>query len=102
MLILFKENLLERITADRAFTGGYSSTVVSAYRGRIQLLRAAPQEEALRELRSLRMERCGNGAHSMRVTDAWELILGFEDSEDGRVAVVEAMVERTGKEHNEG
>jgi plasmid maintenance system killer protein len=97
MHITFKNDKLERMDAELAFTGGYPPRVVSAFRGRIQLIQAAPQEQALLQLRCLRMEGCGNEAsqHSMRVTDDWELIVAFEDSGDGRIAVVEAMVQRT-------
>jgi len=95
--VVFKGARLKRIDSDRAFAGGYPSAVVSAYRGRIQVIRAAPQEQVLLKLRSLQMEPSGNGKnqHSMRVTDDWELIVGFEQSEEGRIAVVEAMVKRT-------
>jgi proteic killer suppression protein len=96
MLVIFKEIALQRMDAELGFDGGYPPTVVSAYRGRIQVIRAAPQEQSMEPLRSLRMVRTGNGTQrSMRVTDDWELIIAFQDSEDGRVAVVEAMVERT-------
>ncbi len=97
MRVTFKENTLARMDSELAFNGGYPSAVVSAYRGRIQVLRAAPQERSVLPLRSFRLEPRGNGTsqHSMRVTDDWDLIVAFEDGEDGRVAVVEAMVERT-------
>jgi len=97
MRVTFKENALARIDSELAFTGGYPPVVVSAYRGRIQVLRAAPQERAVLPLRSLRLQPRGNGTsqHWMRVTDDWDLIVAFEDGKDGRVAVVEAMVERT-------
>jgi hypothetical protein len=29
----------------------------------------------------------------MRVTDEWQLIVAFEDGDDGRVAIVEALME---------
>ena len=95
MHVMFKNDKLERMAAEFAFTGGYPPRVVSAYRGRIQLIQAAPQEQALLQLRCLRMEGCGNEAsqHSMRVTDEWELMMAFEGSDDSRVAVVEAMVQ---------
>jgi proteic killer suppression protein len=95
MRVTFKENALARIDSELAFTGGYPPAVVSAYRGRIQVLRAAPQERVMLPLRSLRLQSRGNGQHSMRVTDDWELIVAFRDGEDGRMAVVEAMIERT-------
>ena len=97
MRVTFKEDALSRMDSELAFTGGYPPAVLSAYRGRIQVLRAAPQERVVLPLRSLRLQSRGNGTsqHSMRVTDDWELIVAFEDGEDGRVAVVEAIVKRT-------
>lgn len=97
MRVTFKQDALARMDSELAFTGGYPPVVVSAYRGRIQVLRAAPQEHAVLPLRSFRLQPRGNGTsqHSMRVTDDWDLIVAFEDGEDGRVAVVEAMIERT-------
>ena len=97
MRVTFKEDSLARMDSELAFTGGFPPVVVSAYRGRIQVLRAAPQEQAVLPLRSFRLQSRGNGTsqHSMRVTDDWDLIVAFEDGEDGRVAVVEAMIERT-------
>jgi proteic killer suppression protein len=96
--VVFKEDGLARIDAERTFTGGYPPAVVNAYRSRIQVLRAAPREQAMLPLKSLRMERHGNGMsqHSLRVTEGWDLIVGFEDGDSGRVAVVKAMVNRTG------
>src|SRR5690349_20495936 len=95
MRVTFRENALARIYSELAFSGGYPPAVVSAYRGRIQVLRAAAQERVMQPLRSLRLQSRGNGQHSMRVTDDWELTVAFEDSEDGRVSVVEAMVKKT-------
>lgn len=97
MRVTFKENTLARVDSELAFSGGYPPVLVSAYRGRIQVLRAAPQEDVVLPLRSLWLQPCGNGSSQywMRVTDDWDLIVAFEDGKDGRVAVVEAMVERT-------
>jgi proteic killer suppression protein len=103
VLVRFKETVLERLDWDRVFTAGFPQPVVRAFRGRIQVIRAAPQEKALLQLTSLQIKRCGNNGtqHSMRVTDEWQLIVVFEDGEDGRVAMVEAMMEypKTSKEH---
>jgi plasmid maintenance system killer protein len=100
MRVIFKESALARIDSELTFTGGYPLGVARAYRGRIQVLRAAPQEHAIQPLKSLRLQSCGNGQHSMRVTDDWDLIVAFEDSEDGRVAVLEAMIENKERAHD--
>jgi proteic killer suppression protein len=93
--VKFKEISLERLDWDRGYTAGFPLLVVSAFRGRIQVIRAAPQKQAILQFTSLQIKRCGNGAsqHSMRVTDEWQLIVAFEDGDDGRVAIVEALME---------
>jgi proteic killer suppression protein len=95
VLVKFKESVLERLDWDRGYTAGFPLPVVSAFRGRIQVIRAAPQEHAMLQLTSLQIKLCGNGAnrHSMRVTDEWQLIVAFEDEEIGRVAIVEELME---------
>lgn len=98
MRVIFKQGALARIYSELAFTGGYPPAVVKAYRGRIQVLRAAPQERAIQQLQSLRLRSHGNGQHLMRVTDELDLIVAFGDGEDGRVAVVEAIVENNNKD----
>ena len=98
MQVIIRESALAQIDTEVAFTGGYPLAVVRAYRGRLQVLRAAPQEEAIQPLKSLRLRLHQNGQHVMRVTDDWDLIVGFEASGDDRVAVVEAMVQNNNKE----
>jgi toxin HigB-1 len=98
MRVTFKQGALARIYSELAFTGGYSPAVVKAYRGRIQVLRAAPQERAIQQLQSLRLRSQANGQHLMRVTDDLDLIVVFCDGEDGRVVVVEAIVENNNKD----
>ena len=95
MDIRFSERTLDQMETESAFTGGLSATVVSAYRGRLQALRAAKQEHALLALQSFDLRRYANGTHALRVTDDWDLMVVFEDGKDGRVAVVEALVQRT-------
>ena len=95
MDIRFSETTLDRMETEPLFTGGLSRSLVSAYRTRIQALRAAPREEALRQLQSFDLRDGGNGKHAIRVTDDWDLLVAFENASGGRVAVVEALVHRT-------
>ena len=97
MRVIFKDGALARMYSELAFTGGYPPAMVTAYRGRIQVLRAAPQELTIQPLQSLRLRSRGNGQHLMRVTDDWDLVVAFGDGEDGRVAAVEAIVENNNK-----
>lgn len=89
------EKKLDEMETESAVTGGLPAVALSAYRGRLQALRAAPQEQALLGLRSFEMRRFANGRHALRVTDDWDLLVAFENGKDGRIAVVEALVQRT-------
>lgn len=95
MDIRFSETKLDRMESESAFTAGLSPAVLSAYRGRIQALRAAPQEQALLQLQSFEFRGRGHGKHALRVTDDWDLHVAFEDANGARIAVVEALVQRT-------
>jgi plasmid maintenance system killer protein len=76
------------------FTGGLPSAVASAYRGRLQVLRAAPREQAVQELVSMQLREREDGSHVMRVTDDWDLVVEFTPADEGRIALVKAIVER--------
>jgi plasmid maintenance system killer protein len=93
--IRFSETKLDRMESESAFTAGLSPAVLSAYRGRIQALRAAPQEQSLLQLQSFEFRGRGHGKHALRVTDDWDLHVAFEDANGSRIAVVEALVQRT-------
>lgn len=95
MDIRFSELKLERMESESTLTASLSPAVVSAYRSRIQALRAAPREQALLQLRSFEFRRRGRGKHALRVTDDWDLHVAFESANGARVAVVEALVQRT-------
>lgn len=95
MDVRFTEKTLDEMETESAFTGGVSAVVLGAYRGRLQALRAAPREQALLGLRSFEIRRFANGTHALRVTDDWDLLVAFEDGSEGRIAVVEALVQRT-------
>jgi proteic killer suppression protein len=95
MNVVFKTEELRRLDAEPVLLTGYPTAVVSAYRGRLQLLRAAPREEAIRALRCLHMEaNTANGAHTLRITDGWNLLVAFQDGGSDREAVIEAIVPR--------
>lgn len=95
MDVRFSEPALDRMETEAAYMGGFSAALVSAYRGRIQALRAAPQEQVLLRLRSFDLRCAANGKQALRVTDDWDLLVAFEGEDGTRVAVVEALVKRT-------
>lgn len=86
---------MRRLETDFAFTGGFPPMLVGAYRGRIQVLRAAPREDAVRPLRSFELAPNGrHGQHTLRVTEGWKLVVSFEDGKTQRATVVHAIVEQ--------
>jgi proteic killer suppression protein len=93
--VRFSEPKLDRMESESAFTAGLSPAVLSAYRGRIQALRAAPREQALQQLHSFEVRGREHGKHALRVTNEWDLHVAFEDENGARIAVVEALVQRT-------
>lgn len=96
MQIDYRREELERLELDAGFTAGLPEGVVRAYRGRIQALRAAPKEDALRPLRSFELVAEGaDGGHSLRVNEEWRLLVSFESAVQDRVTVVHDLVQRT-------
>jgi len=82
---------LERLEADASFTAGLPPAVVTAFRKRMQQIRAATDERDLYQLRSLRFERLKGkrkGQRSIRLNDQWRLIMSIEECEEGKVVVI--------------
>lgn len=91
MEIRFKDKRLDRLETDTKFHGGNEPAVVKAYRKRIQMIRAAPDEQVFYQLKSLRFEKLkGNRKHqhSMRLNDQWRLIIELDDSGQKRTVVI--------------
>lgn len=78
MDIEYKDEDLDRLETELAFTAGFSRDVVKGFRKRIQVIRAAHDERDFYQLKGNRFEKLkGNRAHqySMRVNDQWRLIV---------------------------
>lgn len=91
MDIEFENASLKRLEADASYDAGHERSVVRAYRMRIQLIRAAMDERAFYELKSLHFEKLkGNrsGQYSMRLNLQWRLILKFKETVSGKTVVV--------------
>ncbi|UGQ46240.1 type II toxin-antitoxin system RelE/ParE family toxin [Massilia endophytica] len=87
MDIDFKDETYDRLETDLTFTGGFARPIVTAYRKRLQLIRAAPDERAFYSMKSLHFEKLkGNraGEYSMRLNDQWRLILKLVERDDGK------------------
>ena len=78
MEVSFGDPDLDRLETDARFEGGLSSSVVKAYRKRMQQIRAAQDERAFYALKSLHFEKLKgerSQQHSMRLNDQWRLIV---------------------------
>ncbi len=83
MRVSFRSADLDRLETEAGFDGGHAPGVVSAYRKRMQQIRAALDERAFYALKSLRFKRLqGKRSHqrAMRLNDQWRLILEFEET----------------------
>ncbi|SAL73013.1 Plasmid maintenance system killer protein [Caballeronia choica] len=91
MEIEYRSAICERLEVDGAFTGGYAVAIVTKFRMRIQAIRAAVDERAFYELKSLHFEKLKGdrtGQYSMRLNDQWRLILEFKKNASGKIVVV--------------
>lgn len=91
MEVEFREGSYDRLEVDGKFTGGFPASVVSAYRKRLQQIRAAADERDFYPLRSLRFEKLkGNRSHqhSMRLNDQWRLIIELHGKGSDKVIFV--------------
>jgi plasmid maintenance system killer protein len=95
MELKFMTERWQRLAYESEYTAGLPRPVVRAFRARIQAIKAAPQEQVLLALGEwLQLRKSGDqpNLYCMPVTDDWQLLLAFQDGDDERVAVIEAMV----------
>jgi len=96
MEVRFEDAALDRLEVDTKFDAGFPQAVVSAFRKRMQQIRAAEDERVFYQLRSLHFEKLkGNrkGQHSIRLNDQWRLIVRLEGEAPGRVLIVIEVVD---------
>lgn len=80
MEVQFKDAKLDRLETDLRYDAGFSRAVVTAFRKRMQMIRAATDERVFYRLKSLHFEKLhGSRSHqySMRLNDQWRLIIEF-------------------------
>lgn len=91
MDVRFRDETLECLELDPQATGGHSEAVVTAFRKRVQFIRAAKDERDFYAWRSLHFEKLkGDRTHqySMRLNKQWRLILELEDTAPKTVIIV--------------
>ena len=96
MNVDFEDASLKRLEADAGFTAGYAAAIVKAFRKRMQLIRAAPDERAFYAMKSLHYEKLKgdrDGQSSMRLNDQWRLLLRVQQDEDGKTVVVISIID---------
>lgn len=96
MEVEFKDQTYDRLETDSSFTMGFQANIVTLYRKRLALIRAAPDERDFYGLKGLRFEKLKGdraGQYSMRLNDQWRLIIEFSKSEKGKVVVVISVVD---------
>ncbi len=94
MDVRFDNRDLDRLEIDARYSAGFSDAIVKAFRKRLQMIRAAPNEMDFYQLRSLRFERLkGKRKHqySMRLNDQWRLILEFEGQSQKKTVVIKGI-----------
>ena len=96
MEVRFENETLKRLESDATFTAGLDGALVKAFRKRMQLIRAAPDERVFYAMKSLHYEKLkGDRAHqrSMRLNDQWRLILRLEEDETGKLVVIVSIAD---------
>jgi proteic killer suppression protein len=78
MDVEFRDETLDRLETDTAYSAGFSDAIVEAYRKRMQQIRAAGDERNFYALKSLHFEKLSRdreGQHSMMLNKQWRLII---------------------------
>lgn len=90
MEVRFKDPSLERLETEPN-DGGYPPGVAKAFRKRMQVIRAAPDERVLYKWKSLQFEKLKGkrvGQYSMRLNDQYRLVTEFEGEGSDKILVV--------------
>jgi proteic killer suppression protein len=95
MDVVFADDDLDRLETDAAFTMGLPAAVVTAYRRRMQSIRAAVDERDLRVVPSWHFEKLQGKRfhqHSLRLNDQYRLVFELDVGPTGkrvRIASIE-------------
>jgi proteic killer suppression protein len=89
--VRFQDASLDRLETDTSATGGYPPGVVRAFRKRMQIIRAAPDERVFYEWKSLHFEKLKGDRshqHSVRLNDQWRLIIEFQGEAPNKTILI--------------
>ena len=96
MDVEFDDEDLDRLEVDAQFTAGFSQEVVSAYRKRMQQIRAFRDERDFYHVRSLNFEKLKGdreGQNSVRLNRQWRLILEIRGSHPCKIVGIIEIVD---------
>ena len=94
MEVEFEDDDLDRLEVDQRFDAGFPRGIVKAFRKRMQLIRAAPDERDFYGLSGLRFEQLKGkrkGEFSMRLNDQYRLTMRFQGKGKDKVVVVRSI-----------
>jgi len=86
----FGDKALEQLYFKGTGREQYPHSVVELFLRRVRSIEAATDERDLRALKSLHFEKLkgGKDRYSMRLNDAWRLILTIEKDREGKIVVI--------------
>lgn len=96
MDVKFKDQKLDRLESDVAYSSSWTDQIISVFRKRMQAIRSAPDERVFYAMRSLHFEKLKGARdhqYSMRLNDQWRLILEFEGKGENKVVAVISIVD---------
>lgn len=96
MDVTFKDQSLDRLEIDPAFSGGFGGDLVKAYRKAMQHIRAAADERTFHARKSFKFEKLKGsreGQYSMRLNDQWRLIVELHGIAPNKVVHVVEIVD---------
>ena len=90
MNVQFRDKDLEEVETDARATGGFSAAIVNAFRRRMQMIRAAPDERDFYAMKALHFEkmRSNPNNHSMRLNDQYRLIIELKSESQVKTVVI--------------
>lgn len=93
------KHLMELYTENKG-AGKYPAEVVELYRRRVRHIEAADNEQDLRHPTSVHFEKLRSkkyeGKSSMRLNQAWRLILSVEERKDGKYVLIHEITNHYG------
>jgi proteic killer suppression protein len=94
MHVRFMDSRLDRLETDANYNARFSEPIVTAFRKRMQIIRAAPDERVFYTLKSLHFEKLqGKRSHqySMRLNDQWRLIVELQGKAPNKLVVISSI-----------